>query len=114
MRMSQASATWATEFAKALENAASEVVAKSAGQSITMAEFAPMIREARRDIRRRRELSEYRIHFGAALTDAVQVLRDHPGMSQLIGERASAEAEYGLTGLMRCARLWGRIVSFAA
>ena len=58
-----------------------------------------MISEAKRDITRRRRLSEYEIRFTAGLSDAVNVLRLHPGMSDLIGERSCAKAEYGLAGL---------------
>ena len=97
--MSHASATWASEFAKALGNAAQEVVAKRAGQDVTMAEFAGIIRAANHDVSRRRELQEYRMHFGGGLTEAVNVLRRHPGMSELIGESACTETEYGLAGL---------------
>ena len=98
--MSQASTSWVSEFAKALRNAASDAVARRVGQqNLTMAEFAPMIREAKRDITRRRKLSEYEIRFAASLSDAVIVLRLHPHMSDLIGKSAGAEAEYGLAGL---------------
>ena len=84
--MSQSPATWTFEFAKALRNAAQEVVARRVGRNFTMAEFAPIVREAKRDIRKRRQLSEYRMHFGAGLTEAVKLLRHHPGMLELIGE----------------------------
>ena len=122
--MSHAPATWTSEFANALGNAAQEVIARRAGRDVTMAEFAPIVRAAKRDIRKRRRLSEYRMHFGAGLTEAVKLLRHHPGMSELIGENACTETEYGLAGLHTVATytgtkqflrgLVGRIVHFSA
>ena len=98
--MDQSSEVWALEFARALGNVISDaVVTRATDQTLTMAEFAPLIRDAKRDITCRRGLSEYQIRFGASLTDAVNVLRRHPCMSELIGKSASAEADYGLAGL---------------
>ena len=98
--MSQPSADWTSQFAVALRNAASDAVATKAGhQELSMSEFAPMIRQAKRDITRRRSLSQYQIRFGESIEDATRLLRSHPCMSNLIGKRSSAVAEYSLSGL---------------
>ena len=65
----------------------------------TMAEFAPAIREAKRDVTRRRSPRAFKIRCGVSLSEAVDVLRLHPAMSDLIGESACEEAEYALAGL---------------
>ena len=64
-----------------------------------MSEFAAIIREAKRDISRRRELSQYQVRFGEGFTDVANLLYRHPTMSTLIGKSGCTEIEFGLCGL---------------
>ena len=64
-----------------------------------MPAFAAIIRDAKRDIRRRLELSQYQVRFGEGYVDVVALLRQHPTISKLVDESGCTEVEFGLSGL---------------